>query len=92
MDVVPEHQTPATRPRYAYLPPIQPYGALNVAVGDVITPVPQSNGIRQGSPDSPDLFGAIIAKDLQAALAKAPTQPPDPQGRPPTPQSGGIFP
>ena len=65
--------------------------ALNVAVGDVITPVPQSNGIRQGSPDSPDLFGAIIAKDLHAALAKAPTQPPDPQGGPPPPKAGGPF-
>ena len=67
--------------------------ALNVAVGDVITPVPQSNGIRQGSPDSPDLFGAIIAKDLQTALSKAPAQPPNPQGGPPPPppKAGGSF-
>ena len=61
--------------------------SLNVAVGDTLTPVPQSNGIRQGSPDSPDLFGAIIAKDLQAALQQAPPQPPDPQGGPPPPGS-----
>ena len=65
--------------------------ALNVAVGDVITPVPQSNGIRQGSPDSPDLFGAVIAKDLQIALGKAPAQPPDPQGGPPPPKAGGSM-
>ncbi|CAE7943307.1 unnamed protein product [Symbiodinium necroappetens] len=65
--------------------------SLNVAVGDTLTPVPQSNGIRQGSPDSPDLFGAIVAKDLQAALQKAPPQPPDPQGGPPPPKAGGSF-
>ena len=42
--------------------------SLNVAVCDTITTVPQTNGIRQGSQDSPDLFGAIIARDLQKAI------------------------
>ncbi|CAE7690139.1 unnamed protein product [Symbiodinium sp. CCMP2592] len=64
---------------------------LNVAVGDTITPVPQTNGIRQGSPDSPDLFGAIVARDLQSAIHAAPTQGPDAQGGPPPPRAGGSF-
>ncbi|CAE7572889.1 unnamed protein product [Symbiodinium microadriaticum] len=65
--------------------------ALNIAVGDVITTVPQTNGIRQGSPDSPDLFGAIVARDLATAIQAAPAQPPDSKGGPPPPQTGGCF-
>ena len=42
--------------------------SLNIAVGDVITPIPQTNGIRQGSPDSPDLFGVVIAEGLSRAI------------------------
>ena len=59
--------------------------ALNVAVGDGVTTVPQTNGIWQGSLDSPDLFGAIIARDLQAATDATPPQPPDEKGGPPLP-------
>ena len=36
------------------------------------TPAEQTNGVRQGSPDSPDLSASIIARDLQAAIANAP--------------------
>eukprot|EP00439_Symbiodinium_sp_Y106_P058038 s2522_g8.t1 len=64
---------------------------LNVAVGDTITTVPQTNGIRQGSPDSPDLFGAIVARDLQTAINAAPPQGPDPKGGRPPPRTGGSF-
>ncbi|CAE7719870.1 unnamed protein product [Symbiodinium necroappetens] len=64
---------------------------LNVAIADSITTVPQTNGIRQGSPDSPDLFGAIVARDLQTAISQAPTQPRDPKGGPPPPRVGGSF-
>ena len=65
--------------------------ALNIAVGDVLTTVPQTNGIRQGSPDSPDLFGAIVARDLASAIQAAPAQPPDSKGGPPPPKTGGCF-
>ncbi|CAE7340697.1 unnamed protein product [Symbiodinium microadriaticum] len=61
---------------------------LNVAIADSITTV---NGIRQGSPDSPDLFGAIVARDLQTAISRAPTQPLDSKGGPPPPRVGGSF-
>ena len=47
--------------------------SLNVSVGDVA----QTNGIRQGSPDSPDLFGGIIAADLSRAIGRTPAQPAD---------------
>ncbi|CAE7546588.1 unnamed protein product, partial [Symbiodinium necroappetens] len=65
--------------------------SLNVAVGDVVTPIPQTNGIRQGSPDSPDLFGGIIAEDLSRAIQRTPPQPADPRKWPPPPSCGGSF-
>ena len=65
--------------------------SLNVAVGDVITPIPQTNGSRQGSPDSPDLFGVVIAENLARAIQRTPGQQPDPQGGPPPPKCGGSF-
>ena len=65
--------------------------SLNAAVGDSITPKRQTNGIRQGSPDSSDLFGAIVARDLQCAVDAAGPQPPDPKGGPPPPRTGGSF-
>ena len=52
---------------------------------------PKPMASRQGSPDSPDLFGAIVARDLQTAIAQAPSQPVDPQGGPPPPRTGGSF-
>ncbi|CAE7721169.1 unnamed protein product [Symbiodinium sp. CCMP2592] len=61
---------------------------LNIAVGDTIAPIPQANGIRQGSPD---LFGAIVARDLQKAVETAGEQPPDPKGGPPPHRTGGSF-
>ncbi|CAE7787885.1 Clec16a [Symbiodinium sp. CCMP2592] len=46
---------------------------------------------QNGSPDSPDLFGAIVARDLQAATQAAPAQKPDAKGGPTPPRSGGSF-
>ena len=37
-------------------------------LGDQVVPIPQTNGVRQGSPDSSILFGRVIADDLEAAL------------------------
>ena len=63
---------------------------LNIAVADEVVSVPQSNGVRQGSPDSPVLFSRIIADDLQEALRDA--QPLLGENRgPPPPHSGGAF-
>ena len=36
---------------------------------DILTSIPQSNGVGQGSPDSPVLFAAIIATALDEVLA-----------------------
>ncbi|OLP96103.1 Retrovirus-related Pol polyprotein from type-1 retrotransposable element R2 [Symbiodinium microadriaticum] len=51
--------------------------------------LPQSNGVRQGSPDSPIAFGRIVAKDLEKSLAEAKHAKPT-SGEPP-PEDGGCF-
>ena len=43
-----------------------------------------------GSPDSPVLFGRVVADDLEAALSLTQHMLPPAQG-PPPPQSGGAF-
>ena len=63
---------------------------LNVAVADEVVTVPQTNGVRQGSPDSPVLFSRIVADDLQGALRDAQPLLGDNRG-PPPPHSGGAF-
>ena len=50
--------------------------------------LPQSNGVRQGSPDSPIAFGRIVAKDLEKSLAEAKHAKPT-SGEPP-PEDGGC--
>ncbi|CAE7192827.1 unnamed protein product [Symbiodinium sp. CCMP2592] len=54
---------------------------LRVAIG---------NGVRQGSPDSPVLFAAIIATALDEVLTRTAKHLP-PVGGPNPPQSGGAF-
>ena len=51
--------------------------------------LPQSNGVRQGSPDSPIAFGRIVAKDLEKSLAEAKHAKPT-SGEPP-PEDGGCY-
>ena len=63
----------------------------DIPICDTIATIPQTNGIRQGSPDSPDLFGAIIARDLQKAIDSVPEQGKDPKGGPRPPRTGGSF-
>ena len=64
--------------------------SLNVAVCDTVTTIPKTNGIRQGSPDSTDLFGAIIARDLQKAITPYLSRE-GPERRAPTPPYRGIL-
>ncbi|CAE7382151.1 unnamed protein product, partial [Symbiodinium sp. CCMP2592] len=63
---------------------------VRVAVGDTLTHVPQTNGVRQGSPDSPVLFGRVVADDLETALKTTQGMLPPAEG-PPPPQSGGAY-
>ena len=41
---------------------------MQVEVGDTVTSIPQSNGVRQRSPDSPVLFSRIVGDCLDHAL------------------------
>ena len=71
---------------------------INVAIADRTTPVPQTNGVRQGSPDSPRLFAELIGECLQETLVEdvhsttpTPPHPAQPRELPPCPTSGGAF-
>ncbi|CAE7456901.1 unnamed protein product [Symbiodinium sp. CCMP2592] len=54
---------------------------LRVAIGDTITSIPQSNGVRQGSPDSPCCHHCHSAGRGPHAHSRTPT----------TSGSGGVF-
>ena len=49
----------------------------------------QTDGVRQGSPDSPIAFGRVVSKDLDAAIAAA--RPVKPTNDNPPPEDGGIY-
>ena len=68
----------------------EPQWEVRMAMGDTLTSIPQTNGVRQGSPDSPVLFGRVVADDLESALGTTQHMLPPAQG-PPPPQSGGGF-
>ena len=51
--------------------------------------ITQSNGVRQGSPDSPIAFGRIVARTLDLSLQEAQAERPT-QGEPP-PEHGGSY-
>ena len=51
--------------------------------------LPQTNGVRQGSPDSPIAFGRIIAVDLEKSIAEA--RGAKPTDNEPPPEDGGSF-
>ena len=63
---------------------------MQVAVGDHVTSIPQSNGVRQGSPDSPILFSRIVGDCLQQALQETQHLLPPAKG-PAPPESGGAY-
>ncbi|CAE7824191.1 unnamed protein product [Symbiodinium sp. CCMP2592] len=63
---------------------------VRVAMADTLTHIPQTNGVRQGSPDSPVLFGRVVADDLEGALQTTQRLLPLAEG-PPPPQSGGAY-
>ena len=77
---------------------------LNVAVDDEILSVEQTNGVRQGAPDSPVLFAAMVGQILNEVLGPPPGEimrgePPNdqrvanwaPDNGPSMPTAGGGF-
>ena len=44
---------------------------IAVQVAGESIPIRQSNGVRQGAPESPVAFGALVAKDLDASITAA---------------------
>ena len=62
---------------------------MQVAVGDTLTSIPQTNGVRQGLWDSPVLFSRV-ADCLEAATEETQDMLGPAKG-PPPPQAGGAF-
>ncbi|CAE7301426.1 pol, partial [Symbiodinium sp. CCMP2592] len=66
---------------------------FKVVLGDATVPISQTNGVRQGSPDSPSLFSAGIGEAIDQVvedLRGEPRQGPDPK-LPPAPHGIGAF-
>ncbi|CAE7709541.1 unnamed protein product, partial [Symbiodinium necroappetens] len=66
---------------------------ITLAVCGELLQVPQTNGVRQGSPDSPVVFSAAIGETLDEVLAELQTltrQGENPK-LPPSPQGGASF-
>ena len=64
--------------------------SLHIATGDHITHVEQTNGVRQGSPDSPVVFGALTAEALDRAVSQTAHMLGEARG-PPPPEQGGAY-
>ena len=64
--------------------------SLHIATGDHITYVEQTNGVRQGSPDSPVVFGALTAEALDKAVSQTAHMLGEARG-PPPPEQGGAY-
>ena len=64
--------------------------SLHIATGDHVAQVEQTNGVRQGSPDSSVVFAALTAEALQAAVSKTAHMLGDARG-PPPPEQGGAY-
>ena len=62
---------------------------IAVQVAGESIPIRQSNGVRQGAPESPVAFGALVAKDLDASITAA--QPSKPRTGHPPPEDGGSY-
>ncbi|CAE7244978.1 unnamed protein product [Symbiodinium sp. CCMP2592] len=52
-------------------------------------PIRQSNGVRQGAPESPVAFGSVVAEDLDAAIREAKSSKPSDDTSPP--EDGGSY-
>ncbi|CAE7807571.1 unnamed protein product [Symbiodinium sp. CCMP2592] len=62
---------------------------INIEIAGESIPIPQSNGVRQGAPESPVAFGSVVAVDLDAAIAEARTS--KPAGEDSPPEDGGSY-
>ena len=62
---------------------------ISVQVSGESIPIQQSNGVRQGAPESPVAFGALVAKDLDASVQAA--KPSKPHTDHPPPEDGGSY-
>ncbi|CAE7205716.1 kif1 [Symbiodinium sp. CCMP2592] len=62
---------------------------ITVEVAGEAIPLQQSNGVRQGAPESPVAFGAVVAEDLDAAIRSA--RPTKPAGDDAPPEDGGSY-
>ena len=66
---------------------------MNVEFGGETIQIDQANGVRQGGPDSPVVFSALIGEALQQTAAKATTKQrtPDPRLPPPPHYTAGYM-
>ena len=62
---------------------------IAVQVGGESIPIRQSNGVRQGAPESPVAFGALVAKDLDKSITAAKSS--KPRTDHPPPEDGGSY-
>ena len=64
--------------------------SLHISTGDHVTFVEQTNGVRQGSPDSPVVFAALTAEALDKAVSQTAHMLGEARG-PPPPEQGGAY-
>ena len=62
---------------------------INISFRGETFTLEQTNGVRQGSPDSPIAFGRVVSKDLESAILAAKSHKPT-TGNPP-PEDGGSY-
>ncbi|CAE7328182.1 pol [Symbiodinium sp. CCMP2456] len=64
-------------------------GKLSINFRGTTLQLDQTNGVRQGSPDSPVAFGAAVARDLDDCIREAKASKPTTGG--PPPEDGGSY-
>ena len=62
---------------------------IAVQVAGASIPIRQSNGVREGAPESPVAFGALVAEDLDKSIAAAKSS--KPRTDHPPPEDGGSY-
>ncbi|CAE7308075.1 unnamed protein product [Symbiodinium sp. CCMP2592] len=62
---------------------------ITIEVAGESIPIQQSNGVRQGAPESPVAFGSVVAVDLDAAIDEARSS--KPAGDDCPPEDGGSY-